>query len=270
MQIVFKGCEVMKLFILLPSYNEEEALPCLLESIYDTVHMKYHDLEVIVVNDGSIDNTAAVANSWGEKLKIKVISHSRNMGLGEAVNTGIAYFNESSEDEDIAVIMDADNTHSPLHIPYMIQKIGQGFDTVIASRYQDGGREEGVSFLRRLCSLAANLLLRLCFSIPNVMDYTCGFRAYSGRAIKRAYKAYGGSLVEEKGFTCMAELLIKLYFIGCSISEIPLVLRYDLKKGKSKMKVIKTIRRYFILILNLRRYRRILSKEPVFADGKEK
>ena len=68
----------------------------------------------------------------------------------------------------------------------------------------------------------------------------------------------GGGLIEEKGFICMAELLIKLSRISVNISEVPLVLRYDLKEGKSKMKITKTILQYLLFILKakLKPYKR--------------
>jgi dolichol-phosphate mannosyltransferase len=166
--------------------------------------------------------------------------------------------------------MDADNTHSPALIPVMLENIKNGKDVVIASRYEEGGEEIGLSYSRRLFSAGASFLLKLFFAIPGVKDYTCGYRAYSGRVIKKAFDVYGGSFIEESGFTCMAEVIIKLNLLGCEISEVPLVLRYDLKKGRSKMKVLKTIRRYFILILSSKHYRELIMSKPAFVNGKEK
>lgn len=262
--------EKMHLFILLPCFNEEKALPCLFQSICELIENKYNEYEVVVVNDGSRDNTEDTAKQWEGRLNLRVLSHSRNMGLGQAVNTGLSYINEVCSDDDIVVIMDGDNTHTPQIIPNMIEKLADNNDVVIASRYESGGEEVGLSFFRKFCSRTASLLLKLCFNIPGVKDYTCGYRLYKGNTIRNAYRLYGSSFIEEKGFTCMAEILIKLHYIGCNISEVPLVLRYDLKKGRSKMKVANTIRHYFILIRSIRHYRQILSREPVLINGKEK
>lgn len=262
--------DIMKLFILLPCYNEEEALPCLLKSMYDMLMQRDIDYEIVVINDGSLDGTENAAHLWSDKLNIKVLNHEHNLGLGEAVNTGFSYFYENCGDVDAAVVMDADNTHNPEIIPLMLDKIKAGFDAVIASRYEDGGREIGLSFIRRFLSAGINLLLKLFFKIEGVRDYTCGYRAYSSRAVRNAFKVYGRNFIEEKGFTCMTEIIMKLFLIGSSISEVPLVLRYDLKGGRSKMKIMKTILRYFVLILGMLHLRRVLSREPVMADGKEK
>jgi dolichol-phosphate mannosyltransferase len=71
--------------------------------------------------------------------------------------------------------------------------------------------------------------------------------------LRRAAQAWGDRLVEEAGFTCMAEVLLKLGRGGAVVAEVPLVLRYDLKEGASKMKVGRTIARYFALSSRLRR-----------------
>lgn len=260
----------MKLFILLPSYNEGDALPLLLQSLYEVSLRFSFKYEVVVIDDGSSDDTGSAARKWEDRLNIKVLSHRCNMGLGEAVNTGLTYFCENCSDDDAAVVMDADNTHDPALISAMLDKFQYGYDTVIASRYEEGGREIGLSLLRRLCSAGANWLLKLFFNVPDVKDYTCGYRAYRGRIIKKAYKIFGSRFIEEKGFTCMAEIIIKLFYLGSSICEVPLVLRYDLKKGRSKMKVLSTIKRYFVLIQYIKQYRRVLSKELALAEGDEK
>ena len=83
-------------------------------------------------------------------------------------------------------------------------------------------------------------------------DYTCGFRLYRAAMLRRAADAWGDRLVEEAGFTCMAEVLLKLGRGGARVAEVPLILRYDLKEGASKMKVMRTIARYFVLAQRIR------------------
>ena len=130
----------------------------------------------------------------------------------------------------------------------MVTLIQAGKDVVIASRYADGGKEVGLSHARHIFSGGASFLLRLFFPIPGARDYTCGYRAYRVELLQRAFRVYGPELIEERGFTCMAELLIKLGKLGARLGEVPLILRYDLKSGPSKMKVMATIARYGVLI----------------------
>ncbi|MBE0698739.1 MAG: glycosyltransferase, partial [Anaerolineaceae bacterium] len=155
---------------------------------------------------------------------------------------------EETQDGDVLITMDADNTHNPCLIKLMDKKIRAGADLVIASRYEAGGEEVGLSRLRSFLSRGASGLLSIFFPIQGARDYTCGYRAYRGSILKRAFQVYGDSLVEERGFTCMAEILIKMHHINARVAEVPLVLRYDLKSGQSKMKVMRTILRYFVLI----------------------
>jgi len=260
----------MKLFVLLPSYNEGKALPHLLTSLYEVLKESYKEHEVVVINDGSQDDTENAAKLWEGLLNIKVINHEKNMGLGAAMSTGLYYFYKEGNSDDAVVAMDADNTHNPNLIPLMLEKMKSGSDVVIASRYQHGGGEVGLSSFRRICSVGASMLLSIFFNIPDVKDYTSGYRLYSGSIIKKAYEVFEKDFIEEKGFTCMAEIIIKLHYIRCEISEVPLLLRYDFKMGKSKMKIFKTIKSYLALIYNSRRYRNCLAAEPALIQGKEK
>jgi len=125
-------------------------------------------------------------------------------------------------------------------------------DIVIASRYAPGGDEVGLTALRKVLSRGASFLLTLMTPVPGARDYTCGFRLYRAAMLRRAADAWGSRLVEEAGFTCMAEVLLKLGRGGARVTEYPLILRYDLKEGASKMKMMRTISRYFALIQRIR------------------
>jgi dolichol-phosphate mannosyltransferase len=236
------------LYILLPAYNEERDIRPLLERIcgaMQQLNIPYY--KVFVVNDGSTDGTVCEVLAMQAGMPLELLDHGVNKGLGQAMLTGLRYAASQMNDEDVLVSMDADNTHEPLLIGAMLEKIRQA-DIVIASRYETGGEEVGLSKIRSILSRGASTLLVIFFPIPGAKDYTCGYRAYRGELLKRAYQVYGDNLVAERGFTCMAEILIKLRAIGARVTEVPLVLRYDLKSGMSKMKVVRTILRYFVLI----------------------
>ena len=168
------------------------------------------------------------------------------------MRTGLSWACGHATEGDVVVAMDADNTHSPALIPALLERIEEGHDVVIASRYAPGGAEVGLSWRRRLMSRAASALLARFFPIPGVRDYTCGYRAYRVSALQRGVGRFGDHLIEEAGFTCMAELLVKLAAAGCRVAEVPLVLRYDLKAGASKMRVARTVLRYGRLIMRRR------------------
>jgi dolichol-phosphate mannosyltransferase len=236
------------LYILLPAFNEERDIRPLLERICGAMQqLNVPNYKVFVVNDGSTDGTVREVLAMQATMPVELLNHDMNKGLGQAMLTGLRHAAALINPDDVLVSMDADNTHEPLLISAMLGKICSA-DVVIASRYEKGGEEIGLSKIRSILSRGASGLLMAFFPIPGAKDYTCGYRAYSGEILKRADQFYGDHLVEERGFTCMAEILIKMRTVGARVAEVPLVLRYDLKSGISKMKVVRTILRYFVLI----------------------
>jgi dolichol-phosphate mannosyltransferase len=244
------------LWIALPAYNEERSLPPLLErylGLDSALRGRGAGLNVLVVDDGSRDGTAAAATAFRSRLALDVIPHGVNRGLGAALRTGLLAALARAGEDDLIGTMDADDTHDPaLFVPMWDRLLAEHADLVIASRYAPGGREIGLTPLRRVLSRGASLLLSLVVPVPGARDYTCGFRLYRARTLRRAAEAWGDRLIEEAGFTCMAELLLKLWRGGARVAESPLVLRYDRKEGASKMKLTRTIARYFALARHIR------------------
>jgi dolichol-phosphate mannosyltransferase len=227
--------------IALPAYNEERTLPLLLQSIAAAMEENQIEYRVVVVNDGSSDGTAAAADRAAAHMPVERIDHPANRGLGTTIRTGLIAALEDAADRDIIVTMDSDNTHTPGLIARMVRGIREGNDVVIASRFQPGARIKGVPLYRRVLSRGASLLLRVVFPTPNVRDFTCGFRAYRAGVLKQAFDAFGDEFVAQSGFSCMVDILLKLRSLDAIMAEVPLVLRYDLKFGVSKMVVLRTI-----------------------------
>ncbi|MEW6202313.1 MAG: glycosyltransferase, partial [bacterium] len=159
----------------------------------------------------------------------------------------------TGEETDILITMDADDTHDPEYIPELVNRIRKGADVVIASRFCGGGSERGVSVPRRFLSRGVILFMRLAAPVPGVRDYSCGYRGYSAKILHDAADTFGSRLIETDGFSVMTELLIKLAALGARIEEIPFTLHYDRKVGKSKIKLIPTLKGYFAIILIARR-----------------
>lgn len=241
-----------KVLVVLPAFNEEENLGQLLVQTDEALHEAGLDYEVIVVDDGSKDGTLAVAETHARHMPIRIERHVVNQGLGATVRDGLRAAARRAGPRDIVFVMDGDNTHPPGLIPTMVRVIREGTDVVIASRYQPGAHVRGVPFHRRLLSSGASLLFRLVFPIQGVKDYTCGYRAYRASLLQAAYEKYGDQFVNQEGFQCMVDILLKLRKMGAIFREVPLVLRYDLKGGASKMKLFRTIRRTLGLMVRTR------------------
>jgi dolichol-phosphate mannosyltransferase len=227
--------------VTLPAYNEERTLPLLLDRIRESMEENAIDYRVIVVNDGSTDATASAVDKLVGRMPLERIDHEGNRGLGETIRTGLLRALEQAEDRDILVTMDSDNTHTPGLIARMVRGIREGNDVVIASRFRPGARIRGVPLYRRLLSTAGSWVFRIAFPTPGVRDFTCGFRAYRVALLRRAFATYGPGFVAETGFSCMVDILLKLRRLDAIMSEVPLILRYDLKFGVSKMMVLRTI-----------------------------
>jgi len=234
-----------KILLALPAYNEAENLEPLIIEAEKVLKSLPGEYMILVVDDGSVDGSLAVLDRLAQRpgIVLKVITHSVNQGLGGAIKTGLRESLQlCSNPDDIIVGMDADNTHSPTYIPEMAAKIwNDGADVVIASRYRKGSREVGVPLFRLMLSRGARLVFQMFLRLPNVRDYTCGYRAYRVELIRKAWDKYGEDIITRQGFACTDELLTKLSTISRKITEIPFVLRYDKKKNKSKLPLIRTI-----------------------------
>ena len=242
----------MTVFLALPAYNEEHGLPALFEQFRDAMTRAGLPFRVVVVDDGSRDGTADVVRRWSERMTIDLTRHAVNCGLGETIRDALRRAAELAGDDDVIVTMDADNTHPPALIPDMLARLREGHDLVIASRYRPGAAVVGLSPFRKCMSLGARLLFQAVFPISGVRDYTCGFRAYRARLVKQAFAQLNGSLVTERSFACMAEILLKCSRMQARMCEVPLVLRYDQKKSASKMKAGRTTLRTLQLMYRSR------------------
>jgi len=206
-------------------------------------------ITVVIYNDGSTDSTSTVARQWQGRLSLVLLDCPQNKGLGAGLRALVRYVVETAHDEDILVIMDCDDTHDPAQVKEMLRAVEAGADVVIGSRFVRGAMIRGVRPLRRVAALGAVMLFKLIHPVRGVRDYTCGYRSYRVSALKRASKSYGAKLIEESGFSCMPELLLKLNALGFQFTEVPLQLRYDLKPTASKMRVGSNISRLLKLLI---------------------
>lgn len=240
------------LWIVLPAYNEEASLPPLLQRLEAAMleaPMPYH---VVIVDDGSSDGTWQVMQDAAQRMPIVALRHEVNQGLGATIRDGLTHAAEVAHADDVIVSLDADNSHPPGLIARMVSAVREGNDVVIASRYQPGSAIRGVPLFRRALSYWGGWLFRIVFPIAGVRDYTCGFRAYRGEVLQHALQQQGDAFFDQDGFQCMVDILLKLSRYPWVFAEVPLVLRYDLKGGVSKMRVGSTIFNTLALLLRRR------------------
>jgi len=233
---------VSRIIVVLAAYNEEQNLGGLLRKILEQSRETALPFEVIVVDDGSSDRTWEIAEAFRDALPLTLLRHTVNQGLGRSLADGLAAAARMANAGDVVVTMDADESHPPGLIPRMFRAVREGYDVVIASRYQPTARLRGLSLRRCLLSYVAAAIAKTLFPTPGVRDYTSGYRAFSGEALQLAYQVYGPRFVDQTGFQCTIDILLKMRKLPVMFGEVPLVLRYDLKKGPSKLPAMKTIK----------------------------
>jgi len=242
----------MKTWIVLPAYNEEDALPPLIDALNEQFMDENKEFAILVVNDGSQDGTRKVAEDYSGKVPVRVYNNETNKGLAETLRIGLIEGTKLAAKHDIIITMDADNTHPAGLALRMVRLIGEGNDVVIASRYRNGSYIRGLPLTRRFLSYAGSWLCRVLFPIRGVRDYTCGYRAYRVAALLQLMSRYGKDFISEKGFAGMVDILLRLRKEQLIFTEVPLVLRYDLKPGHSKMDVSRTIKETLTLLARRR------------------
>jgi len=153
--------------IILPAKNEAESL----EKLLPELRQAFPDQEIIVVNDGSTDNTVDIC----ERNQVKVVSHVYSMGNGAAIKTGTR-----NAAGNILVFMDADGQHRPADISRLVDKINEGYDMAVGARQLD----THASLTRRIGNTIYNRLASWMTGYP-IEDLTSGFRAARARHFKK-------------------------------------------------------------------------------------
>ena len=246
---------LMTLYFLLPIYNEEANIASVISGL--RAGQFGDEIKIVAVNDGSADRTAAILNALSGSDLIVLGTHV-NMNVGAVFSSGIKYIVSKAQDGDLLVILESDQTSAIDLIPVMLDEIRlKGKDIVVASRYVAGGGYRNFPVTRLIFSHLANRLMQYVFPIPNVLDYTIFFRAYRISSLRAALPYFGDSgLIQTHGFVANAELLIKLSLLSPLVAEIPFVYDYGVKRGASKINVLRTINEYFVLVAYLRRLTR--------------
>lgn len=216
----------MKLSLVIPAYNEAEGVSQTAQKLRPVLDQlrKANEVEVIIVNDGSKDDTEALLKQeFNSDPGVQVISHERNCGLGAALRTGFSHVSG-----DVIVTTDFDGTYSFDTIPNILALLVDGVDLVTASPYHPQGHVDGVPAYRLVFSFGAALLYRILVKW-NIYCWTALYRAYRQPVIKTVP-------FESDDFLADTELLVNALRAGYKVVEYPTTLRVR-TFGQSSLKV---------------------------------
>jgi len=210
--------------VIVPTYNERENIARIIERVL----AQDPRLEVLVVDDGSPDGTAAIVNGIKqENPRVHILERPRKMGLGTAYLTGFKWALEQKY--DFVFEMDADFSHDPNHLPEFLRAI-EGAELVLGSRYRDG-KVTVVNWPigRLLLSYFANVYARFVTGL-DVWDATGGFKCFRASVLQ----SIDLNAVRSNGYAFQIEMSFRAWKKGFHIVEIPIVF-VDRTEGTSKM-----------------------------------
>jgi glycosyltransferase involved in cell wall biosynthesis len=203
---------VKKILVAIPAFNEASAVTSVIAGIPQSLPGA-HSVEILVVDDGSTDDTVKLVKAQG---RARVISHLKNRGVGAAFHTAVDYAWES--DAAVLVTIDADGQFNPADIPQLVAPIlDHSADFVTASRFIDSRLVPQMPKVKLWGNRVVSRLISLLVGCK-YHDVSCGFRAYSREAFLRL-NLFGK-------FTYTQEVFLDLSFKGLRIKEVPLPVKY--------------------------------------------
>jgi glycosyltransferase involved in cell wall biosynthesis len=214
--------------IIVPAYREAEGIASVIDRVCRAMDALDHSYEIIVVDDGSDDETAERAKEAGAR----VISHPYNIGNGAAVKTGIR--NALSE---ILVTLDGDGQHAPEDIPRLLEKLGS-YDMVVGARTGASETTLHRSLANRIYNRFATYMCK-----RRIEDLTSGFRAVKTEIARRFVSLLPNA------FSYPTTITMAVVRSGYSLAYVPI--KTSRRLGKSKIKLLRDGARFFMIIIKV-------------------
>lgn len=236
-----------KVVFVIPTYNERgniEPLLSTLRKIFAKVPQKW-EMNVLIVDDSSPDGTGEVVRAEMKKMKnLYLFTNEQKVGLGGAYIKGIGYaINELKA--DLIFEMDADFQHDENLIPKFLEKIDEGADLVLGSRYMKGGSiPQYWGIMRKILSIGGNIFTRVMMLDPSIHDWTTGFRALRPWVFMKVKD----QITELKTYSFQISFLYFARAAGAKVAEVPLNFK-ERRWGESKLPGVEgTIKTFWFVI----------------------
>jgi dolichol-phosphate mannosyltransferase len=226
-----------KTLVIIPTYNEAENIIKIIPEVLKNSTPE-NEFNILVVDDNSPDGTAKLVEDLNNE-KINILKREKKSGLGTAYVAGFHYAIKNNY--DYVFEMDADFSHDPKYLKGFIDKINEGYDLVIGSRYINGISVLNWPIRRLILSYLASVYTRMVTGLK-VMDTTAGFMCYRVTALKQINL----DEVKSNGYSFQIEMKFKFFKKGFKITETP-ILFIDRLEGESKMSRKVVYEAYFMV-----------------------
>ena len=228
------------LSIILPAYDEADRLPKTLIDIDRRLADKKYTYEILVINDGSKDNTAEVVRKMAPTIKnLKLVDNKENKGKGGVVRQGML-----TAEGEIRLFMDSDNATTIDHFDQMIPFFNEGYGVVICSRSAKGSKlDPPEPWYRQIPGKLGNLFWIQPLVLPGLWDTQCGFKAFTAEVAEKVF-----ALSRIGGWSFDVEILALAKKLGYRIREVPVHWVHD---GKSKVKASAYVK-FFLEVVQIR------------------
>lgn len=223
--------------VIIPTYNEADNIQKIIPEVLLNTTPE-NEFNILVVDDNSPDGTAKLAEDLNSKF-VNILKREKKSGLGTAYVAGFHY--AIKHNYDYVFEMDADFSHDPKYLKSFIEKIIEGYDLVIGSRYINGISVLNWPLRRLILSYMASMYTRMVTGLK-VMDTTAGFMCYRVSALKQINL----DEVKSNGYSFQIEMKFKFYKKGFKIFEVP-ILFIDRREGESKMSRKVVYEAYFMV-----------------------
>lgn len=233
-----------KIAILIPAYNEEKYIKGVIKDCF-----KYR-LDIVIVDDGSTDNTLETVKSIPvpKNFKIILIKHSKNLGKGQSLKTGFSYIVKNNYSGVITI--DADGQHKTSEIKNFLKVIEkENPDLIIGDRL---GNTKNMPFIRLATNVFTSWVISNIAGI-RISDVQSGFRYISAKALKNIK-------LETKNFDTEPEIIIQASWLGYNIKNIPISTIYN-KNFVSYVNPVTDTIKFFKLVFNSCKWKRKLYKK---------
>lgn len=238
----------MKVVVIIPTYNERDTIIELLTTLERvTARNSRYRVSLLVVDDNSPDQTAALVRSHMKKHANVFLLTGKKEGLGKALLRGMHYATENLGAEILAQI-DADLSHDPAVFPKFLEALDRGADFAIGSRYIPGGSiPDNWAPHRKLYSVIGNSFVRFGLGYPSIHDWTGGYRAFH----RKYFDLSKDRLARYRGYVFQIALLHRSVLAGAHVAEVPIQFT-DRKFGHSKIAPAQYIRNVIEYVISAR------------------